>query len=210
MDSGVIGWKRGGDAPVGSRQRDPLKSNKETYETEGIVKMEQVHRSVKRVFTFALVWSILAVVGIPMIVFGAIHLGDSGAAKAFAIAGFVLGLLFSGGGFYGVPLLWISYGSHRELARVVDAIDRLGLLTVDRLAAHLMMREKDVRTRIETCFTRGYLPGYVRQGDTLMRYTAVDPEEIEHTVECPSCAARFTYRGSRGKCPYCGNTYETR
>lgn len=163
--------------------------------------MDAVSRSVKNTFRFALIWSILAVVGIPMIVFGAINLKG---LPALGIPLLVAGCLFTGTGFYGLPLIWISYGTKRSLEQTVRAVTLLHLETVPALAAHLNVKEAEIRSRLDTCFARGYLAGYVRNGDTVTPYRA--PEVPLHAVECPSCAAHFSFRGETGTCPYCGTT----
>ena len=58
-----------------------------------------------------------------------------------------------------------------------------------------------VRAKIDLCFVKGYLEGYIRDGDTLRR---PNPEGELHSVVCPACAARFEFRGESGKCPWCG------
>lgn len=164
--------------------------------------MEKVDRSLRRTLAAALISSILLVVGIPMLVIGATHLGAWGAG---GIVLMVVGIVLAAVDFYAMPLLWVAYGSRRVLAQVVFCIERRGLSTVERLASHLRAKEDDVRSWLDACFQKGYLDDYVRAGDTVTRLVpAPDPTETEHDAECPSCAARFTYRGVSGRCPYCG------
>ena len=109
-----------------------------------------------------------------------------------------------------VPLLWVTYGNRRTLERVVFGVKKQGLTTVARLAAHLRVKEDDARGFLDAAFAKGYLDAYVRDGDTIKKFVPErNPDEVEHDVECPSCAAKFTYRGASGKCPYCGTVYRT-
>ena len=60
---------------------------------------------------------------------------------------------------------------------------------------------------MDACFEKGYLPGFIRDGDTLTPLSDETPENTLHSVECPACSARFTFEGGNGKCPYCGTVY---
>ena len=69
------------------------KSRKVTKNT-----MKKIDQSIRTLFIFALVWSILMVVGVPLIIFGASKPDWLPIPTFF----FILGIIFSGGGFYGV------------------------------------------------------------------------------------------------------------
>lgn len=166
--------------------------------------MNKIDRSLRIHLTFALVWSILAVVGIPLIVFGAIRPDW----LPFPTLFFVLGIVFSGGGFYGVPILWITYASKRELQGLIYAIEELRLHDVARLSSHLRKSPDEVRTKLDVCLTKGYLPTLIRDGDSLVEVApAKSSSEEYHDVTCPCCGAHFSYVGTRGSCPYCGVAY---
>lgn len=162
--------------------------------------MEKLNRSARTLFWISLTWSILMVVGIPMIVFGAVN-------RLWVLM--AVGIAFTGGGFYGVPLFWIAYAGKLEQKTLVDAIERLGLRDVPSLAAHLNRPIGSVREKLGTCLSKGYLPDYIRQEDRLIRYVAPapEPEKVPHSVLCPCCGARFSYTGMSGVCPYCGVTH---
>lgn len=169
--------------------------------------MEKINRSLRIHFAAALTWSILAVVGIPLIVFGASKPGWLPIPTFF----FVLGIVFSGGGFYGVPILWVTYAAERELRALVYAVEVLGLRDVAELASHLRRSEEGIRAKLDVCLTKGYFRTLVRDGDRLTEPTPrKKPEETLHDVVCPCCNAHFTYRGDRGVCPYCGVAYQTK
>lgn len=167
--------------------------------------MEKINKSLRIHLAFALIWSVLMVVGVPMIVFGASKPEWLPLPTLFL----VLGIAFSGGGFYGVPLLWISYGNKRELYGIIYAVEVLGLRDVARLASHLRKPEDAVRAKLDVCFDKGFFPTLIREGDILIEPAAKKtPEDELHDVVCPCCNAHFTYRGTRGVCPYCGVAYK--
>lgn len=169
--------------------------------------MEKVNRSVRRLLLAALLSTALFAVGIPALIIGATHT-DSWGAGGTALM--VAGIVATAVDFYAAPILWVTYGNRRTLARVVLGVEKQGLTTVSRLASHLRIKEGDARGYLDACFEKGYLDDYVRDGDTVKKFVPErDPDEVEHDVECPSCAAKFTYRGASGKCPYCGTVYRT-
>ena len=169
--------------------------------------MEKIDRTIRKLFRFALVWSVLMAVGVPMIVFGAVGPDWLPVPTLWL----VLGIAFSGGGFYGVPILWVTYGAKRELRGFVYAVEVLGLRQVPALASHLRRSEDEVRAKVDVCLEKGYFPMLIRDGDNLVeavrREKAVPAEDAVHDVTCPCCNAHFSYRGDRGVCPYCGVAY---
>lgn len=165
--------------------------------------MKKIEQALRIHFAFALAWSVLLVVGIPLIIFGASKPEWLPLPTLFL----VLGIVFSGGGFYGVPILWVTYGAKRELRGIVYAVEVLGLRDVAKLSSHLRKPEEDVRAKLDLCLSKGYLPLLIRNGDRLVEPGFLDEEEALHDVFCTCCNAHFTYRGARGVCPYCGVTY---
>ena len=169
--------------------------------------MEKLDRTIRTLFWFALVWSVLMAVGVPLIVFGAAKPDWLPVPTLW----FVLGIAFSGGGFYGVPILWVTYGAKRELRGFVYAVEVLGLRDVPALASHLRRPEDEVRAKLDVCLEKGYFPMLIRDGDRLVepvkRPKETPAEDVVHDVVCPCCNAHFSYKGDRGVCPYCGVAY---
>lgn len=166
--------------------------------------MEKIKQATATMFRLALAFSVLMAAGVPMIIFGAIYLES---IPALGTPLLVAGIVFAGGGFYAVPLLWVAYAGRRQLSSLIYAITALHLSDVPTLAAHLNLPPEEVRARLDTCFAKGYLPGYVRKEDAVAPVSLPDPEGELHAVQCPGCSARFEFRGGHGKCPYCGATY---
>lgn len=159
-------------------------------------KMNAVNKAVRKQLILSLVLSCMLVAGIPMIIFGASN------KLWFLMAA---GILFTVLGFYGTPMAWVSYGNKVGLRRVVYAVTREHLLAVEKISAQLGKPEKNIRALLDECFQKGYLPGYVRQGDTISLNEAKAPEETLHAAVCPYCGAKYTYRGTEEPvCPYCG------
>ncbi len=161
--------------------------------------MEKVERSLKSKFFIALIVSVLFVAGIPMIPLGAVH----------NTVVMVFGIAFVGGGFYGMPLLWVSYGHTVTLRRVVYAIKKEYLYSVGEIAAQLSKTPKEVNELVAECFRKEYMTGYIRQGDKILRNDGTPIEERVTAVSCPHCGAKFSYTGISGKCPYCGSLHKS-
>lgn len=132
-----------------------------------------------------------------------------GVGLGFGItAVWVIGIVFLGTGFYGCPVAWVAYGGKKGLYRVVEAVEEEHLYTVQEIAAQLGLPEKEVRNRLDACFSKRYLIGYKKSGDgvTLNENAALAEEDL--SAVCEACGARFTYkRGTRAACPYCGTLY---
>lgn len=169
--------------------------------------MKKIEQSLHIHFAFALACSILMVLGVPMIVCGATKPDWLPLPTLFLI----LGIILSGGGFYGVPILWTTYGARRELRVLIYAVEVLELRDVAALSSHLRKPAEEVRTKLDTCLSQGYLPRLYREGDRLIEPTRrQNPADENHDAVCPCCSAHFTYRGTRGICPYCGVAYNTK
>ena len=111
--------------------------------------MKKIDQSIRTLFIFALVWSILMVVGVPLIIFGASKPDWLPIPTFF----FILGIIFSGGGFYGVPLLWVAYGNKRDLRGYVYAVEVLELRDVKGLASHLRRPETELHLHLHLVIT---------------------------------------------------------
>ena len=116
-----------------------------------------------------------------------------------------VGIAFLGLGFYGCPTAWaIGYSSAKQNYRLVSTVVEEHLYTVREIASQLSLSEKDVRSRLDTCFRKGYFAGYKREGDSIVPNDAVAPDARTYGAECPSCGAKFTYTAQDARCPYCG------
>ena len=98
--------------------------------------MKNVKKDEMKMLIISIVASVLFVVGIPLIAMFA--------GKNWVVM--TLGIVFVVFGFYGSPLLWISYAGKRKTKRVVEAVVEENLLTNSEIAQQLSRREKDVQT----------------------------------------------------------------
>ena len=166
--------------------------------------MEKINRVTNITFAVALAWSILAGLGIPMIVFGALYLTT---IPALGISIFAMGILFTGGGIFAIPLFCVSFGEKRNMRRIVSAITEKGFTSLSLLASYMHMSFEQVQNYLGVCVRRGYLTDYLVTGDEISPVDFTPPEEVVHHTECPSCGAKFDYFGDVGKCPYCRTPY---
>ena len=161
----------------------------------GIVQVE------KKYFRIALIWSILLVVGIPMIVIGAINLKHG----ALWIIMFVAGIVFTASGIVGVPIMWVEYAEKKRLARMAVIISGTESMTIDALGDTMGRSQEATRKDLRKLLSCGWIQGYayVDQEDRVKRTGLLD----RHQAVCDFCGATFEYQGSDAKCPYCGMAF---
>ena len=158
--------------------------------------MEVIEKALRKQFFVCMFFSVGAVAGIPAIVFGAI-------LRWWAML--AVGAAFVLVGFYGLPFFWVAYGSKAGLKRVVFAVVREHLLSVQAISRQLNKNEAEIRTKLDKCFEKGYIVGYIREGDFLRLNTNLPPSEEEVNAECAYCGAKYSHKLTElPKCPYCG------
>jgi hypothetical protein len=162
-------------------------------------RMNAVEKALKKQLIGGILLSCMFAGGIPMIILGAVY---------SVLPVMIPGIAFTVAGFYGAPLVWVNYGNKLRLKRIVYAVEKEHLLTVQSIASQLSKSEKSVRGLLDECFRRGYLEGYIRQGDGIALNEAKAPEEKRHAAECKYCGAKFSYQGELAVCPYCGAVKE--
>lgn len=142
----------------------------------------------------------MLVVGVPMIIVGAINHG----AGFKAMMG--IGIAFTVVGFYGCPVAWVQFGAARTESQLVGAIVLEHFHTVQELAPRIGQNEKQTRAVLASCMRKGYLAGYKVEGDEIVLNENQAFERTSYTVECPRCGASYSYlKGESSKCPYCGS-----
>lgn len=143
------------------------------------------------------------------------------AAAAIIIAGIVLlaigasedtwGLLITGlivaffGIVFGIPLSWLFMSERRAALRIAMMASGPESTPLSVLAESTGAGIDETRGRAAWCIRKGYLDGYVIDGDGIVR---ADPSRREHAATCPNCHASFVFRGDIGQCPYCGEYVE--
>lgn len=156
--------------------------------------MKFINSAVRKAFLISFIFTIAFIAGIPATVLGAVfHIW---AVMGIGIACIVIG-------FYAMPICWTKYGRTRSLKRLVFAVVEEHIYTVNGLARQLSLSEKEVRNRLDECFRKNYLVGYLRDGDNLILNEKKDPAKKVYAAECPYCGAKFTYTADNAVCPYC-------
>ena len=98
----------------------------------------------------------------------------------------VLGILMVIFGFYGSPILFIVYGSDRQLMRIYNAITIEKLTTNKEISTQLAMTEEQVKSCIQTLVTKQYLKGYLYDGVSLKNNEKIIMGNTK-VSKCPNC-----------------------
>lgn len=157
--------------------------------------MDAVQAACRKLLILSLLFTFLAPVGGVLL-----GVGLSVGQPAIWAIGIVAIATF----FYGCPIAWVVYGSRVSERRLIFAIVHENLYTEEELSAQLGKSVKEVRGMIETCFRRGYLVGYKRVPGGIALNENENLATAEYTAQCPSCGAKVTFQGKKGRCPYCG------
>ena len=96
----------------------------------------------------------------------------------------VLGIVFVILGFYGSPMVWVTYGSKKQDLRLLSLIYNENIYSIDSLAEQLGMEKQTALN------TNG------KQGEKVT------------IVKCPSCGAKNRVTGNSCFCEYCGEKLE--
>ena len=158
--------------------------------------MKKLNSELKKLFMLSLIITAMLISGVPFIIFGA--------TKNITLL-LVVGIAFTAVGFYGTPVAWVMYGEKHKLKRVVFAITGEHLMTVQKIASQLQLSEDSVRGILTTCFNKGYLVGYLREGDNIIENKDMADKDRLISVKCEFCGAPYTYKANDPNpvCPYC-------
>ena len=164
--------------------------------------MKKLNKELKKLLIISLVITAMLISGIPFIIFGA--------TKNITLL-LVVGIAFTAVGFYGTPIAWVMYGEKHKLKRVVFAITGEHLMTVQKIASQLQLSEDTVRNYLTTCFNKGYLIGYLRDGDNIIENKDMADKDRLISVKCEFCGAPYTFKASDPNplCPYCRSARNT-
>ena len=163
--------------------------------------MDELNKLISRYFRVAVTWTLLLIIGIPLIIFGAISL-NKGTIYAIMLA---VGVIFIFSGIYGCPITWVQWSEKKRYQRLVQLITSRDSTTISTAAGSLGMKDGDALNDIKYCLEHGYLTGYMLRGDKVMLTSLIDPERETHAVKCGYCGATYEFQGRNGRCPYCGN-----
>ena len=159
--------------------------------------MDRLNKSIKIKFFLALICSICLPAGILLIIF-------SGGKVGILATGIVLAVL----GFYGTPMLWISYANTKSLKTTLRLITNEHIYTVQDLASQLSVDKKQVELSINTLITKGFLTGFLFHDGILELNTNKKQTGTAKTTKCPNCGGIMTFDGIHYICDYCGFVLE--
>ena len=143
---------------------------------------------------FAILLSVLFVVGIPGIILSA--------GKNYIIM--AICIIFVAGGFYVMPILWVQFASLCSLGRLIYAVENEYIYTVKDLAIYLNKDEKTAKSEINRCIQKRYLTGYLFDGETLTLNENKKVGKTVKTVVCSGCGATVNISDGLNRCEYCG------
>lgn len=157
-----------------------------------------INKDLKKHRNWAIIISVLFVIGIPLIIVGATK-------SIWAVLG--IGIACVVIGFYGAPMMWTSYGSMRTLKHVVDAVMEDNLTTLQEIAGQLHIREREARDHIVNGIRKKYITGYIFDGAKLVPNQKEKPKKKVVTNKCLNCGAPLQADESGFTCPYCGSHF---
>ena len=165
------------------------------------VSMELLNKKLKTLLVVSLISTVCLPLGIVGIVFGAVK--GIGVLLGFGIA-------FTVFGFYGMPILWVRYGAHKGMGRLIVAVEQDNLYKTEEIASMLNITYKEADARIREALVKRYLTGYVYEQGELQLNTNVKKTEDYKVAECKSCGAKVILdpRKKVNVCEYCGSVYE--
>jgi len=156
--------------------------------------MDKLKRSCVILLLVDIVFSMLAVAGIPLIII-------SGGNTLLLI----LGIVFVAGGFYGLPFAWIAYGNQRVRLRTLQAICNENIYTISELSSQLNIDKPTMLGHVRALINKNYLSGYLlKDNEVLVLNENIKLEKSLHSVVCPSCGAKTAVVEQQAICPYCG------
>lgn len=164
--------------------------------------MELALKAKKKNTALAIILTIGLVAGIPLLVVGAVNMDDN---KGF-VALLVIGIACVVAGFYGAPIAWTRLVTVNQELTLVKAVTEENLYTVADIAQRLSVNGKTASATLNNCIRKGYLVGYIREGDSLVLNENRTLAPTAYTIDCPRCGAQVTLtKNDSPHCPYCGS-----
>ena len=162
--------------------------------------MSNLKKSAFIWFIIAFVGSVLFVGGIPMIIFGATkHITPI----------MILGIVLTGFNFYFMPIAWTVYGSRKKYLRISQAVKEENIATVQQLSQNLSADENQMIANVKAMFEKGYMKGYLFDGQKITLNQNRKLEGNKVTIKCPNCGANVVVNeNQQSVCPYCGTVVD--
>lgn len=162
-----------------------------------------IQKSCTKKLIFAIFLTICLVAGIPLIVVGA--------SKAKLLM--VLGIVMTVAGFYGSPLVWISFAKLCTEKAVYFAIVEDNILSAKEIANNLGRNEKEIIELINHLISNRFLTGYkLDETGKLTKTKKPKDEQTQKEIKskkCPNCGANLTKtKDNKYFCKYCGVEFD--
>lgn len=141
--------------------------------------MEKVLKTKKIWLAWGIASAVLGVASIVGIVLFAINLLYVPMAISIALTAHA---------FYGCPFYFLAFGNARLCERTVLAVSEHGLTDIESIAKFTMTKPNFANAVVEKCLLKGYLTGYMLDGDRLVRLESVQDSASEaEAVKCKYC-----------------------
>lgn len=150
-------------------------------------------------FFIALFATIGFVAGIPLIIVSASN------SNTF---GLIMGIILVVFGFYGAPMLWISYAGFKQQCRVVDAVTKENIYTVSGIATQLQLSPEQVKAHLSKAVNKNYLKGYLFDGNELKINNNKKQEKQTYQKKCENCGGNLEKDENGYYCPYCNAKFD--
>ena len=162
--------------------------------------MSNLKKSAFIWFIIAFVGSVLFVGGIPMIIFG---------ASKHITPIMILGIICTGFNIYFMPVAWITYGGRKKYLRITQAVKEENIVTVQQLSQTLSTPENQMILDVKAMFEKGYMKGYLFDGQKITLNQNRKLEGNKVTIKCPNCGANVVVNeNQQSVCPYCGTVVD--
>ncbi len=162
-------------------------------------KQSKIEKDIRNKLIISIVASVLLVVGIPIIIFSA--------TSSFWL-GLVVGIIFVVFGFYGSPMLWVSFGNLKSLQRVVDAVLEDNLTSIEDIARQLQISERTAVSYVTQAINKRYITGFIFNGVSLTPNDKTPPKKRVLQNKCNNCGGVLEQTSYGFYCPYCGAKFE--
>lgn len=105
--------------------------------------------------------------------------------------------------FYGCPFYFLAFLNARLCERTVSAVSEHGLKDIESIAKFTMAKPNYAKMLVEKCLIKGYLTGYMLDGDKLVRLQSAQYTDREvGDLKCRYCGAKFST--DEKACSSCG------
>ena len=159
--------------------------------------MQSVLKYQRKKFLLAMIFTFAFVVGIPLIIMGAIN------GLWFMLG---IGCAFSGISFYATPLAWVGYGNTFKMVNLVKAVKEQNIYTTENLQDYLKLSKNQTITLVQKAVFKGFLAEYTfKRDEVLILNSNIKQELNKYSLKCPNCGATVTIdaKSGYGVCGYC-------